>query len=128
MKEGNFMKFAIPVASGKLCTHFGHCEEFAMINVQGGKIYSIDKILPPPHEPGVISNWLAKQEVEVIIAGGMGERAQAILENKGIKVICGVSPDLPENIIKKYLEKSLETGINACDHDENDAHHCQGEH
>ena len=27
------MKIAIPVADGKLCMHFGHCEKFALIDI-----------------------------------------------------------------------------------------------
>ena len=29
----NTMKIAIPLAEGKLCIHFGHCETFALIDV-----------------------------------------------------------------------------------------------
>jgi len=30
-EEGLVMKIAIPIAGGKLCMHFGHCEQFALI-------------------------------------------------------------------------------------------------
>ena len=35
------MKFAIPLADGKLTAHFGHCREFAIIETEGieGKQY-----------------------------------------------------------------------------------------
>ena len=32
------MKFAIPMAEGKLTAHFGHCKEFAIINVENNEI------------------------------------------------------------------------------------------
>ena len=28
------MKFAIPLAEGKLTAHFGHCQEFALVEVE----------------------------------------------------------------------------------------------
>ena len=32
------MKFAIPLANGKLTAHFGHCQEFALIEVVDNEI------------------------------------------------------------------------------------------
>ena len=29
------MKIAIPLAAGRLCMHFGHCEQFALVDVDG---------------------------------------------------------------------------------------------
>jgi ATP-binding protein involved in chromosome partitioning len=36
-------KIAIPMENGKLSTHFGHCEYFAIIDVQDKKIAEITK-------------------------------------------------------------------------------------
>jgi len=32
------MKFAIPLVEGKLTAHFGHCKEFAVIDVEDKQI------------------------------------------------------------------------------------------
>ena len=32
-------------------------------------------LVPPPHEPGVLPGWLHHLGADVIIAGGMGQRA-----------------------------------------------------
>ena len=32
------MKFAIPLAEGKLTAHFGHCQEFALVVVEETQI------------------------------------------------------------------------------------------
>ena len=119
------LRVGIPMAGGKLCSHFGHCEEFAIVNVEEGRITGSEKLVPPPHEPGVIPNWLASQKVNLVLAGGMGVKAQAIFEQKGINVICGVPADSPETIVLKYLAGNLQTGVNACSHgEEDDEHHC----
>ena len=67
------MKFAIPLADGKLTPHFGHCQEFALIDVEDKQIKNKEFLVPPPHEPGVLPKWLRDLEANVIIAGGMGD-------------------------------------------------------
>ena len=38
MPDPNTLKVAIPLAEGRLCNHFGHCEQFAVIQVQEGRV------------------------------------------------------------------------------------------
>ena len=61
------MKFAIPLANVKLTAHFGHCQEFALIEVVENEIANKQKLIPPPHEPGVISSWLYELRADIII-------------------------------------------------------------
>jgi predicted Fe-Mo cluster-binding NifX family protein len=112
------MKIAIPCAENKLCLHFGHCQEFAIVTVndQTKTVEKKEMKTPPPHEPGVLPQWLAEQNVSVVIAGGMGSRAQTLFEQKGIHVIVGTPSDDPEKIVELYLRQELQTGVNACDH------------
>jgi len=111
------MKIAIPVANNKLSMHFGHCETFAIFTIKNEKaIENIETLDAPPHEPGLLPNWLAEKEVSIIIAGGMGQRAQALFTQKNIQVIVGAPSESPEQIVKLYLNGELQTGTNACDH------------
>ncbi len=110
------MKIAIPTANGKLAMHFGHCEKFTIVNVKNNKVVSIDDAVPPPHEPDVLPKWLGEQNVNVIIAGGMGIRAQNLFETNNIKVIVGAPADSVDNLVAAFLDNSLETGDNACNH------------
>jgi predicted Fe-Mo cluster-binding NifX family protein len=110
------MKFAIPLAEGKLTAHFGHCQEFALVDVEDNKIKNKETLVPPPHEPGVLPKWLHEQGADVIIAGGMGGRALDLFAQNGIKVIVGASALAPEELVKQYLDNSLQTGGNVCDH------------
>ncbi len=57
MKGDKKMKFAIPIADGKLTAHFGHCKEFAMVEVEDKKILGTEMLDPPPHEPGVLPRF-----------------------------------------------------------------------
>lgn len=112
------MKIAIPVADGRLCPHFGHCQQFALIDVD--EITRQPKqtafLTPPPHEPGVLPRWLHQQGAGVIIAGGMGQRAQHLFAENGIQVVVGAASETPENVVQAYLEGSLVSGQNWCDH------------
>lgn len=112
------MRIAIPVTDGKLSVHFGHCEEFALVDVdeQTREIANVAKLLPPAHEPGVLPKWLSEQKADVVIAGGMGQRAQQLFAQNNIKVVVGASDRPPEELVSAYLNNTLETGDNVCDH------------
>lgn len=112
------MKIAIPVAEGKLCMHFGHCEQFALLEVdeKAKKVTGKRMLTPPPHEPGVLPRWLHKEGANVIIAGGMGQRAQALFAENGIKVVVGAPAESPEALVSQYLAGTLVSGTNVCDH------------
>ncbi|MDD3146010.1 MAG: NifB/NifX family molybdenum-iron cluster-binding protein [Candidatus Riflebacteria bacterium] len=112
------MKIAIPVTEGTLCTHFGHCQQFCILTVNESKqITNKEMLTPPPHEPGVLPRWLAEQKATVILAGGMGHRAQELFSQNGIQVITGVQGgQTPETAAEAYLKGTLQTGENACSH------------
>jgi predicted Fe-Mo cluster-binding NifX family protein len=110
------MKFAIPLAEGKLTAHFGHCQEFALVEVEDNQIKNKETLVPPPHEPGVLPKWLHDLGADVIIAGGMGARALDLFTQNDIKVIVGASALAPEALVKQYLDNTLQTGGNVCDH------------
>jgi predicted Fe-Mo cluster-binding NifX family protein len=110
------MKFAIPIAEGKLTAHFGHCQEFALIDVENNKIKKKETRVPPPHEPGVLPRWLGEIGADVIIAGGMGQRAIGLFQENNIKVITGAPVLEPESLVTSYLTGTLVTGANVCDH------------
>lgn len=112
------MRIAVPLASGRLALHFGHCEAFALLDVdpETGAILGREDIAAPPHQPGLLPAWLAERGAEVIIAGGMGHRAQSLFAQQGIRVLIGASSEAPERLATAFLAGSLATGENPCDH------------
>ena len=108
------MKFAIPMANGKLATHFGHCQVFALIDVEGDQITNKEFLIPPPHEPGILPQWLSQKGTSVVIAGGMGHRAIDLFNQAGITVVTGAPSDEPEALVKNYLNNTLVIGDNLC--------------
>ena len=112
------LKIAVPTAEGRLCSHFGHCEQFALFDVDADNktILKTTMLVPPPHEPGLLPTWLQEQGADVIIAGGMGSRAQELFLGKGINVVTGASQENPAKVVADYLTGVLKTGSNVCDH------------
>jgi ATP-binding protein involved in chromosome partitioning len=112
------MKIAIPIADGRLCMHFGHCEQFALVDVDetSRKPARTTMMTPPPHEPGVLPRWLHEQGAKVIIAGGMGHRAQQWFAQSGIEVVVGAPAETPDALARAYLDGTLVSGENLCDH------------
>jgi len=112
------MRYAIPVSSGGLSAHFGHCEQFALIDVDEERREVLRKeLIPSPgHQPGLLPEWLAEQGVSVVIAGGMGSRAQSLFQQNRIKVIINALENDPEKAVLSYLNGTLATGDNICDH------------
>ncbi|HOK02001.1 MAG TPA: NifB/NifX family molybdenum-iron cluster-binding protein [Spirochaetota bacterium] len=112
------MKIAVPVADNRLCMHFGHCEQFILFDVdrENKKILSQSSITPPPHEPGLLPRWLSEKGVSCVLAGGMGARAISLFKEKGVEVITGAPALEPSDVVNKFLDGSLVTGANTCDH------------
>jgi predicted Fe-Mo cluster-binding NifX family protein len=117
-KNGETMKVAIPLAGGRLSAHFGHCEQFAIVGVNSEtqEITGQELLTPPAHEPGVLPQWLAEMDVNMIIAGGMGQRAQQLFAQNGIEVLCGAPEADPDQLVAQYLQGELALGENVCDH------------
>lgn len=112
------MRIAIPLANEKLCMHFGHCERFALVDVNEKEknILNREDIDAPAHEPGLLPHWLAERGATMIIAGGMGQRAQSLFAQQGIQVMVGAPSDTPERLVGDYLSGILQVGKNVCDH------------
>ena len=112
------MKVAIPLSDGQLSMHFGHCEQFALaeVNEEAKAIGPVVLLTPPPHEPGLLPRWLHSEGANVIIAGGMGMRAQQLFAEQQIHVVVGAPAAPLETLLQSFLNGTLKTGENTCSH------------
>ncbi len=112
------MRIAIPLANRLLAQHFGHCEKFALVDVdQAAKqITASTEVEAPEHQPGLLPPWLRDRGVNLVIAGGMGSRAHDLFQAASIQVVTGAPAQDPASIVRQYLDGTLVTGENACDH------------
>jgi ATP-binding protein involved in chromosome partitioning len=117
-KEKATMRIAIPLADGNLAMHFGHCAQFALmdIDLDTKTISSRTDVDAPPHEPGLLPPWLAEKGVNMIIAGGMGSRAQGLFGEQKIQVLVGAPAESPEKLVTAFMAGELKSGENVCDH------------
>lgn len=115
---GKKMRIAVPLAQGKLSLHFGHCDRFAIFDIDENlnKVIHRESAEPASRAPGMLPKWLCDNNVNVVIAGGMGRRAQQLLAENNIQVIIGAASGSPEELVAAYLEDRLRTGENICDH------------
>lgn len=109
------MKIAIASDGGQVAGHFGHCERFRIYEIEGNSIVSETEIVNPEHKPGFLPVFLQSHGVEVVVAGGMGQRAQDIFRLKGVKVYAGVSGTL-DDVLASYLAGTLVGTGAVCQH------------
>ncbi|MCG1011568.1 MAG: NifB/NifX family molybdenum-iron cluster-binding protein [Tepidanaerobacteraceae bacterium] len=111
------MRIAIPTDRGQVSAHFGHCEEFTVYDIDENqkKVIAKEVIENPGHEPGFLPIFLAKQNVNCIIAGGMGSRAKRLFDQNNIQSITGAS-GIVDEVVQEYLAGQLVSNDNFCDH------------
>ncbi len=107
------MKIAISTDSGQVSGHFGRCPEFSIVEIESGKIINRKVVANPGHVPGALPRFLSERGVSVIIAGGMGPRAQGFFQELGIEPVAGVSGPVDE-VIRQFLAGSLRGGESLC--------------
>ena len=109
-------RIAIPLENGRLCAHFGHCQQFAIIDSENESISGETLVTPPPHEPGILPAWLAEKGVTDVIAGGMGQRAIDLFNHQKINVFVGAPQKSSRELATDLINDSLAAGANYCDH------------
>lgn len=88
------MKIAVPSQApgglhAHLSAHFGHCEFYTLVTVEGQDITAVEILPNKGHVQGGcmnIVNLLSKAGVQALLAGGMGARPLAGFQRMGIKV------------------------------------------
>ena len=115
------MIIAMPAtAESILCPHFGHAPMFAFLDIDenehGPIIKNVELIAPEQGGHDAIPPWLAKRNVSILIAGGIGQAAIENCKKNMIKVVYG-APELPvATIAMQWLEKALSLSPHSCNH------------
>jgi predicted Fe-Mo cluster-binding NifX family protein len=110
-------KIAIPVNENSILdAHFGHCHYFSITETDEKEIISTELVKPPPHEPGVLPQWLAQKGVTDVLAGGMGNRAIQLFNTNKINVFVGAPTIEANELVAGFLDDSIRFSGNYCDH------------
>lgn len=108
---------AIPVDENDILdAHFGHCKFFNLTSVVNGKIETIERIVPPPHEPGLLPKWLAEKGATDIVAGGMGQKAIQLFNQYGVNAFVGAPKLSASELTSGFINESISFKANYCDH------------
>jgi len=107
------LKVAISTDNGFVSAHFGRCPLFTIIQTEGNKIIGKEVIDNPGHHPGFLPKFLKEKGVRAIIAGGMGQRAQMLFDESGIKTIMGITGAVDE-VIEELISGTLKGGESLC--------------
>jgi predicted Fe-Mo cluster-binding NifX family protein len=110
---------AIPMENGVLCAHFGHCQYFAIVEVNNGEIVEIKEVTPPEHVPGLYPRWVAQFGVTDVIGGGMGQKAIELFNQQNINAFVGAPLKSAQELVTDFLANKLNLSANYCNHDEN---------
>ena len=109
----NVLKIAISTDGEYVSAHFGRCPFFTIAEIKDGQLVNKIKIDNPGHHPGFLPQFLKERGVSVIIAGGMGQRAQMLFDESGIKIMMGIGGQV-EEVIKLCIKGTLQGGKSLC--------------
>ncbi|QGU93843.1 diguanylate cyclase [Clostridium bovifaecis] len=118
------MKIAMPKDGEVLDQHFGKSRSFAIVALEGNEIVNTKEVSTESlqHNHGGLANMLENEGVSLVITGGIGAGAYKSLEEKGFKVIRGVSGKIGD-VINEYLKGALQDKEVTCSHDHGEHHH-----
>lgn len=113
---------AIPIENGVLCPHFGHCQQFAIVEVEDKVITNVKEVTPPEHVPGLYPRWVAEFGVTDVIGGGMGQKAIELFNQQNINAFVGAPIKPARELVNDFIDNKLSLTANYCNHDGN--HSC----
>ena len=111
------MRVAVASNGGSVAEHFGRCPSYILADIEDGEIANRETLENPGHEPGRLPALLRDHGVEVIIAGGMGRRAQQFFSQMGIEQVLGVTGPV-DQVLESCRAGTLEGAESLCSHGE----------
>jgi predicted Fe-Mo cluster-binding NifX family protein len=107
------MRVAFSTDGDHVSAHFGRCPFFTLIDIEDGKVVQSQRIPNPGHHPGFLPKFLQEKGVSLIVAGGMGRRAEELFDERNIERITGVSGTV-DAAVRSFAEGRLTGGESIC--------------
>jgi len=108
------MKVAISTENGYVAQHFGRCPEYTLANIENGVITDKEIIKNPGHQPGLLPQFLSEKNVNCIISGGMGQKAQGLFSKKNIEILVGIRGRV-DQVLTDFSRGEIYPGKDLCD-------------
>ncbi len=107
------MKLAVAGTKGEVAQHFGHCEGFAIVDLDDDILIARNWVQNPGHKPGFLPVFLKDLGIQTIIAGGMGESAIELFKSNEIDVLTGITGNI-EDAVNLYAIGKLKSQETVC--------------
>lgn len=122
------MKIAVTYENGNVFQHFGHTKNFKIYDTENGQIKSSEVVDTNGSGHGALAGFLALNNVDTLICGGIGGGAQTALAEAGITLYGGVSGNA-DDAVNALLNGTLNFNPDVkCSHHEHEHGHEHGEH
>lgn len=131
MKGDHIMRIAVTYENGEIFQHFGHTEQFKFYDVEDGRIISSQVADTNGSGHGALAGFLAANQVDALICGGIGGGAQMALAEAGIKLYGGVSgnaDDAAAALAAGSLSFNPDVHCDHHDHEHGEGGHTCGSH
>jgi predicted Fe-Mo cluster-binding NifX family protein len=107
------MRVALSTDGESVSAHFGRCPHFTLVEIENDRVTDRKIVDNPGHVPGEIPKFLQGLGVQCVISGGMGPRARALFEERGITTFVGVSGPVSA-AIEEFAAGRLTDGESPC--------------
>lgn len=109
------MRIAIPSdapggLNAPISAHFGHCDVFTLVDVEGADISGVELLPNPGHEHGGCLgpvSLLHQHGARSMIAGGMGPRPLAGFQQAGIEVFFREDSSTVQEAVTRWIAGEL---------------------
>lgn len=109
------MKVAIATEGNQVSAHFGRCQCYTIFDVDNKEIKGKNSVDTPGHQPGMLPRFLNERGVDIVIAGGMGPKAQNLFSALNIQPVIGICGNV-DDVIRDFVNGTLEGGESLCNH------------
>ena len=95
--------------------HFGRCPYYVLVDLDGREVSRVSAVENPyygHHQPGQVPAFIQSQGGDVMLAGGMGQRAIGFFQQYGIQAVTGASGTV-RHALEQYLGGVLQ-GAEPC--------------
>lgn len=120
------MRIAVSYENGIVFQHFGRTESFKFYDVEDGVVLSTQVVETNGAGHDALAGFLAENDVDVVICGGMGGGAQAALMNAGIESFTGAEGDADAVVAELLSGNLFSEGVNCSHHEDGEECECGG--
>lgn len=107
--------------------HFGRCSHYILVDISDGHVERVEEVESPfygQHRPGQVPAFIDSLGADVMLAGGMGQRAIMFFQQFGIEGVTGAYGTVRQ-ALERYLGGQL-SGAEPCKESQQHRHPEEG--